>query len=209
MAVLQDKLPQVHLIHILSHQRDGFHAKGNHVADLSAKATMHTTKLAAMTQSQTKINTKILTAIQATMKNETPPICFPLKSFYTLNSDNTAVASIAGVGDRIIPNKLSRLDLIIATHEGLASAHAGIGATIVMLQQRYWWPGLPIQTRKYVKQCNICQQIKVSTVKRPQQTPLTISNLPFRVIYVDHVRPINSVNQNKYIFVAIDSCSRF
>ncbi|KAJ1113465.1 hypothetical protein NDU88_001710 [Pleurodeles waltl] len=92
---------------------------------------------------------------------------------------------------------------------GAASAHAGVTATISLLQARYWWPGLYKETKQYVLCCDICQQIKVSTVRRPQQTPLLISTKPLQCVYLDHCGALTPDSAYKYILVAVDSCSRF
>ncbi|KAJ1172014.1 hypothetical protein NDU88_003870 [Pleurodeles waltl] len=120
-----------------------------------------------------------------------------------------AVVKIPGVGVREIPNKVERPRLISAAHEGAASAHAGVAATISLLQARYWWPGLYKETKQYVLCCEVCQQIKASTARRPQQTPLLISNKPLQCVYLDHCGPLTPDSAYKYILVAVDSCSRF
>ncbi|KAJ1168866.1 hypothetical protein NDU88_000779 [Pleurodeles waltl] len=120
-----------------------------------------------------------------------------------------AEVKIPGVGVRKIPNKVVRPQLINGAHEGVASAHAGVAATISLLQARYWWPGLYKETKQYVLCCDICQQIKVSTAKRPPQTSLLISNRPLQCVYLDHCGPLTPESAYKYILVAVDSCSRF
>ncbi|KAJ1153277.1 hypothetical protein NDU88_006038 [Pleurodeles waltl] len=114
-----------------------------------------------------------------------------------------------GVGVRELPNKIERPRLISAAHEGVASAHAGVAATISLLQARYWWPGLYKETKQYVLCCDVCQQIKASSARRPQQTPLLISNRPLQCVYLDHCGPLTPDSAYKYILVAVDSCSRF
>ncbi|KAJ1083060.1 hypothetical protein NDU88_003220 [Pleurodeles waltl] len=112
-------------------------------------------------------------------------------------------------GVRDIPNKNVRPQLIKAAHEGVASAHVGMAAAISLLQARYWWPGLYKETKQYVLCCDICQQIKVSTAKRPLQTTLLISNRPLQCVYLDHCGPLTPDSAYKYILVPVYSCSRF
>ena len=59
IAFLWNKLQLAHVIHTLSHQRYGFHAKGNHVASHAVKGMLLMGKLAAITQSQMKIETNV------------------------------------------------------------------------------------------------------------------------------------------------------
>lgn len=72
----------------------------------------------------------------------------PLKYSYKLDAQNILYAQIPGVGDRVIPNTDHRLGWILAAHKGLGSAH-GISATVSLLKQRYWWPGLTKQTKDF------------------------------------------------------------
>ncbi|XP_078528587.1 uncharacterized protein LOC144806003, partial [Lissotriton helveticus] len=201
VVLLQKELQKTHVIHTLSHQRDGVHVAGNSLADEAAKAAVQTASVAAITRSQTKIDSDILQAVSASVKNDkkTLPKGFPEKYLYSTDTNNVPFARIPGVGDRVIPNREHRLGLIKAAHEGLASAHAGVSATISLLKQRYWWPRLRIQTKKYVLECDICQRIKVSTVKRPAQTPLLILDKPFACVYLDHCGPLQRDGNYRYI----------
>ena len=210
--MLKDTLPHVHVQHTLGHQREGIHAVGNSAADTAAKAavaTIPTVKIAAVTRSQTRIDSDILAAIGATEGSETPPEGFPQKYSYKLHSDTTPTVTIPGVGNRIIPNKISRPGIIKAANEGLASAPAGRVATPSLIQQRYWWPKLHKHVKQHVKKCTICQQIKHLTIKGPKQTPLMIASTPFRMVFWDLGGSWSSGNHFKYILVAVESCSRF
>ncbi|KAJ1136501.1 hypothetical protein NDU88_002916 [Pleurodeles waltl] len=150
-----------------------------------------------------------MAAIRATVDGTPYPKGFPDKYQYFMGSMLNAEVKIPSVGVRDIPNKAVRPQLIKAAHEGVASAHAGVAATISLLQARYWWPGLYKETKQYVLCCDICQQIKVSTAKCPPQTPLLISNRPLQCVYLDHCGPLTPDSAYKYILVAVDSCSRF
>ena len=78
-----------------------------------------------------------------------------------------------------------------------------------LLQQRYLWQNVIKQVKQYVRQCNICQQIKHSTIKKRVQTPLLIVHQPYKILYLDHCGLLQSDNRFNYILVAVDSCSRF
>ncbi|KAJ1134790.1 hypothetical protein NDU88_001237 [Pleurodeles waltl] len=185
------------------------------VADLkdrlpcAAKATVATASVAAVTRSRTRLDNEILLAVKASAAGKTLPKGYPANYTYHISAQNVAFATIPDVGDRVIPNEDQRLELITAAHEGVASAHAGIQATITILQQRYWWPGLCRRTKQYVLCCDIYQQIKGSNIKRPPQTSLLVSDKPLHCVYLDHCGPLQPNGAYKYILVAVDSCSRF
>ncbi|KAJ1203819.1 hypothetical protein NDU88_007600 [Pleurodeles waltl] len=209
VANLKETLPKVHVVHTLGHQRVGIHVVGNTLADEAAKSAVAIATVATVTRSSSKPDAEISAAIKATADGTPFPKGFPSKYSYCLGSMLNAVVKIPGVGVREMPNKVERPRLISAAHEEATSAHAGVAATISLLQARYWWPGLYKETKQYVLCCDVCQQIKVSTVRRPQQTPLLISNKPLQCVYLDHCGPLTSDSAYKYILVAVDSCSRF
>ncbi|KAJ1185896.1 hypothetical protein NDU88_002682 [Pleurodeles waltl] len=209
VADLKELLPKVHVVHTLGHQRVGIHVAGNTLADEAAKSAVAVTTVAAVTCLSSKPDTDILAAIKATSDGTPYPKGFPSKYQYSMGGMLNAEVKIPGVGVREVPNKIVRPHLITAAHEGAASAHAGVAATISLLQARYWWPGLYKETKQYVLCCDICQQIKVSTARRPQQTPLLITNKPLQCVYLDLCGPLTPDSVYKYILVAVDSCSRF
>ncbi|KAJ1114954.1 hypothetical protein NDU88_003184 [Pleurodeles waltl] len=187
VANLKETLPKVHVVYTLGHQRVGIHVAGNKLADEAAKSAVAVATVAAVTRSSTKPDTEILAAIRATVDGKPYPKGFPNKYQYFMGSMLNAEVKIPSVGVRDIPNKNVRPQLIKAAHEGVAS---DVAATISLLQARYWWPGLYKEVKQYVLCCDICQQIKVSTAKRPPQTPLLISNRPLQCVYLDHCGPL-------------------
>ncbi|KAJ1201425.1 hypothetical protein NDU88_005234 [Pleurodeles waltl] len=209
VADLKETLPNDHVVHTLGHQRVGIHVAGNTLADEAVKSAVAVATVAAVTRLSSKPDTEILAAIKATADGTPYPKGFPSKYHYSMGGMLNAEVKIPGIGIREMPNKVVRPQLITAAHEGAASAHAGVAATISLLQARYWWPGLYKETKQYVLCCDICQQIKVSTAKRLQQMPLLISNKPLQCVYLDHCGPLTPDSAYKYIMVAVDSCSRF
>ncbi|KAJ1183121.1 hypothetical protein NDU88_008292 [Pleurodeles waltl] len=209
VADLKDKLPCVHVVHTLGHQRVGVHVAGNTLADEAAKASVATASVAAVTRSRTRLDNEILIAVKASAADKPLPKGYPTNYTYHISAQNVAYTTIPGVGDRVIPNEDHGLEPITAAHESVASAHAGIQATITILQQRYWWPGLCRRTKQYVLCCDICQQIKGSNIRRPPQTSLLVSDKPLQCVYLDHCGPLQPDGAYKYILVAVDFCSRF
>ncbi|KAJ1191108.1 hypothetical protein NDU88_000424 [Pleurodeles waltl] len=147
LADLKETLPKVHVVHTLGHQRVGIHVAGNTLADEAAKSAVAIATVAAVTRSSSKPDTEILAAIKATVDGTPYPKGFPNKRQYFMGSMLNAEVKIPGIGVREIPNKVVRPQLINAAHEGVASAHAGMAATISLLQARYWWPGLYKETK--------------------------------------------------------------
>ncbi|KAJ1081596.1 hypothetical protein NDU88_001775 [Pleurodeles waltl] len=139
---LKETLPNVHVVHTLGHQRVGIHVAGNTLVDEAAKSAVATAAAAAVTRLSTKPDADIWAAVKATAVGTPYPKTFPAKYSYRMGDRLNAEVKILGVGVRDIPNKDIGPGLIKAAHEGTASAHVGMAATISILQARYWWPGL-------------------------------------------------------------------
>ncbi|KAJ1186872.1 hypothetical protein NDU88_003652 [Pleurodeles waltl] len=148
VADLKETLPKVHVVHTLGHQRVGVHVAGNNLADVAAKSAVAVAAVAAVTRSSSKPDTEILAAIKATADGTPYPKGFLSKYNYSMGSMLNAEVKTPGVGVRDMPNKIVQPQLITAAHEGAASAHAGVAATISLLQARYWWPGLYKETKQ-------------------------------------------------------------
>ncbi|KAJ1201836.1 hypothetical protein NDU88_005642 [Pleurodeles waltl] len=165
VADLKETLPNVHVVYTLGHQRVGIHVAGNTLADEAAKSTVAVAAFTAVTLLSMELEADIWAAVKSTADGTPYPKAFPNKYSYRMGGCLNAEVKIPGVGVQDIPNKDIRPHLIKAAHKGVASAHAGVAATISILQAHYWWPSLHKETKQYVLCCDICQQIKVSTAK--------------------------------------------
>ncbi|KAJ1159639.1 hypothetical protein NDU88_000144 [Pleurodeles waltl] len=137
VADLKETLPKVHVVHTPGHQRVGIHVAGNTLADEAAKSAVAVATVAAVTRSSSNPDTEIMAAIKATVDGTPYPKGFLNRYQYFMGSMLNAEVRIPSVGIRDIPNKAVRPQLIKAAHEGVASAHAGVSATISLLQARY------------------------------------------------------------------------
>lgn len=141
-AKIKACLPLTHVIHMLSHQHVGIHVVGNSMAEEVAKATVQIAVFAAITRSSMRIDGDSMAAVNCECDSTHLRKGFPTTYSYQLSLQNIPFAHIPVVGDRVTPNSDRRLELILAAHEDLASAHTVEAATILLLQQHYWWPGL-------------------------------------------------------------------
>ncbi|KAJ1197990.1 hypothetical protein NDU88_001834 [Pleurodeles waltl] len=142
VADLKETLPNAHVVHTLGHQHVGIQVPGNTLADEAAKSAVATAAVAAVTYSGTKPDNDIWAAVKAMTEGTPYPTSFPAKYSYYIGGFLDAEVKIPGMGIQVIPNKDMRPELIKAEHEGVASAHAGVAATISILQAHYWWAGL-------------------------------------------------------------------
>ncbi|KAK3537179.1 hypothetical protein QTP70_002631 [Hemibagrus guttatus] len=68
-------------------------------------------------------------------------------------------------GLRFIP-RAQRSELIHSTHTSLGTGHPGIHGTLSLLKQRFWWPGMASDVRRYIQGCREC-----ASSKSPHQLP--------------------------------------
>jgi hypothetical protein len=114
------------------------------------------------------------------------------------------------VGQRFlkVPFKNERLAILQEVHDG--HGHYGIHATWARLYSQYWWPGVYVDVKEYIKGCEPCQLFANIHDSNPPVRSVPQLNL-FEQFSIDYVGPINppSLQGNKYILVAIESFTRW
>jgi len=91
-------------------------------------------------------------------------------------------------------NNLKR-GVISAFHDPPYRGHPGIGNTIALLKQNYWWPNLKKDVEEYVKGCTVCQANKINTHhQKPRLYPITTDPeaQPFKVVTMDFITKLPS-----------------
>ncbi|UYV60291.1 K02A2.6-like, partial [Cordylochernes scorpioides] len=110
----------------------------------------------------------------------------------------------------VIPKHL-RLELLKSLHDAPMAGHLGFSKTYERVKNKYFWPGLLRDIRKYVAHCKECQRKKQSTQKPPgllKAIPPATS--PFQRVGMDLLgRFPKSDTGNKWIIVCTDYLTRF
>lgn len=88
---------------------------------------VQTAVVAAITHSYKRVDGDIKVAVNASCTVTPLPKKYPANYSYLLSAQNIPFVRIPGVGDLMLPYSDHRPQLIIAAHEGLASAYAGGG----------------------------------------------------------------------------------
>lgn len=96
-------------------------------------------------------------------------------------------------------------------HNTKLGGHASFERTLNSIKRYYRWLNMTSDIKNFVRNCEICQKNKIT---RHTHQPLMISSVPlscFASLYIDHVGPINPVNQfgNAYILTCICDLSKF
>lgn len=117
-------------------------------------------------------------------KNEKSNFRRQTKSFYVDNGTLYHKKNCA----RVILNDEERMDILKMVHEGspeseeavALSSHRGRDATLNLLDQRYYWPSMTLDTKQYIKECNICQRVNPATLKVvPELHPVPVPKMVY------------------------------
>ncbi len=84
--------------------------------------------------------------------------------------------------------RTQRTPLIHTTHTSLGIGHPGANATLSLLRDRFWWPNMARDVRRFVQGCPNCA-ISKSSCHLPvgKILPLPIPNRPWSHLVVDFI----------------------
>ncbi|UYV69577.1 hypothetical protein LAZ67_6004008, partial [Cordylochernes scorpioides] len=162
-----------------------------------------------------------LTCFEAEQRKD-PKICKLIKETERFGAESKGYEMLKGtlykknfdpLGNQhllVIPKHL-RLELLKSLHDAPTAGHLGFSKTYERVKNKYFWPGLLRDIRKYVAHCKECQRKKQSTQKPPgllKAIPPATS--PFQRVGMDLLgRFPKSDNGNKWIIVCTDYLTRF
>ncbi|XP_064477798.1 uncharacterized protein K02A2.6-like [Ornithodoros turicata] len=130
-----------------------------------------------------------------------------LKPFWNVRNELSLVDSMLMRGERIIPPKVLRHQLLELAHE----AHQGMVRCKQRLRDIYWWPRMDADVEAIIRACGICQRVDKSakTVRAPL-CPVLLPDGPWEKIAIDVVGPIESAPLScRFAITLIDYFSRW
>ena len=96
-------------------------------------------------------------------------------------------------------------------HNCAIAGHSGFNRTYARIRNKYYWPNMKTDIRKYIQECNSCQLNK--TDRHPIKNPMVItttSSQPFERLAVDIVGPFNTSRLgNKCVLTMQDDLTKF
>jgi Integrase zinc binding domain len=111
-------------------------------------------------------------------------------------------------GKQYIPKDQElRWDILKLFHDHETVGHPRGLETYNSVKQHYWWPGLRIFVKNYVKGCGICQQFKIDqNPSHPSFIPVegAISTRPFAHCSMDLIMDLPPVEGSDSILVIVD-----
>lgn len=110
---------------------------------------------------------------------------------------------------KIIPTPESIDAILHSSHDDCF--HLGFEKTLNRIKQRYYWPKMSSQIRKYVQQCSTCKEVKGSSIPVvPEMGKQRLASQPWKIISADYVGPLpRSRRGNQYLLVIADYFSKW
>ncbi|UYV66054.1 hypothetical protein LAZ67_3006298, partial [Cordylochernes scorpioides] len=129
-------------------------------------------------------------------------------SKYVHQTSGLTTVTRRGVSKIVVPPSL-RLTILREAHQKFN--HPGISQLTRIISAQYFWSGMSIDIRAFVKNCNICQMSK--TPKGPKYGELgelPESPLPFDLVSMDTIAGFARYGSAKnYLHVVVDHATRF
>ncbi|GFW54426.1 retrovirus-related Pol polyprotein from transposon opus [Trichonephila clavipes] len=95
------------------------------------------------------------------------------------------------IGKLVIP-KCSRTEALRLAHTSVFSSHMCPKKTLERIKYSLFWEGLSSNVKKFCESCNECRLTRSVRIKdRSPITPVARSELPFQVVNMDLIGPIN------------------
>ena len=108
----------------------------------------------------------------------------------------------------VTPSVLRPLVLRLG-HDDASAAHGGVGATLIRIAERFYWPGMSADVRQYVISCVACQKRKSSTSSQYVQLVIEPTHV-YQRVHVDFLQAsVKSSAGHVYILVVVDARSGY
>ena len=84
-----------------------------------------------------------------------------------------------------VPKGAWRLRLLKEHHDAGSAGHPGRARTYSRLARLYFWPGMSIDVKRFVRSCDVCQRMKSGRQNQGLSQPLTVPEQPWQHISMD------------------------
>ncbi|KAK3574226.1 hypothetical protein QTP86_004306 [Hemibagrus guttatus] len=99
--------------------------------------------------------------------------------------------------------------LIHSAHTSLGTGHPGINETLSLLKDRFWWPNMAADVRRYVQGCEECAMSKDPRhLPSGKLLPLPNPSRPWSHLGVDFITDLPTSRSHTCIFVVVDRFSK-
>ncbi|GFV37951.1 retrovirus-related Pol polyprotein from transposon opus [Trichonephila clavipes] len=114
------------------------------------------------------------------------------------------------IGQLVIPK--CRTEVLKLTHTSVFSSHMGPKKTLERIKYSFFWEGLRANVKKFCESCKECQLTRSVRIKDQSPiTPVARPELPFQVVNMDLIGPIDppSSKGHKYVLCLVDQHTRW
>jgi len=105
-----------------------------------------------------------------------------------------------------------RVKVLKLAHDSVFGGHMGEKKTRERIRLSFYWPGLRQSVHDDVSSCTSCQLRSCPvTLDRVPITPITRADVPFKIMNMDCIWPIEppSAQGHQYCLCVVDSCTRW
>ncbi|XP_035218477.1 uncharacterized protein LOC118191743 [Stegodyphus dumicola] len=114
--------------------------------------------------------------------------------------------------EQLVVPKCRRNEILELAHASVFGGHMGIKKTLERIRYSFYWENVKRDVQEFCESCESCQLTKPVKVKdRAPITPVARPGLPFQVVNVDLIGPIDppSSKGHKYILCLVDQHTRW
>ncbi|XP_073789446.1 protein NYNRIN-like [Danio rerio] len=143
--------------------------------------------------------------------NERFPSPHPLPHFIVQNGLLYCVAERRGeTKTLLVVPRTKRETVLELAHTHPMAGHLGAANTIKRIRDRFHWPGLDGEVKRYCQACDICQRTSPQRPPPSPLIPLPIIEVPFNRIGMDLIGPLpKSARGHEHILVILDYATRY
>lgn len=127
---------------------------------------------------------------------------------YKLVSSQSDVLDYAFDWKQCVPTS-KRADILVKEHD--EAFHVGYEKTVAKIKERFYWPRMAAEIKKYVMNCETCKRIKHSTISVvPEMGNQRITTKPFQILTIDYIQSLpRSAKGNAHLLVLMDVFSKY
>ena len=108
-----------------------------------------------------------------------------------------------------MPNSL-RTDILKEMHEGTMAAHLSADKILPMIAERFWWPAMGADTRRYCEACVLCNRATPYASKRFGKLRPVVASGPWHTVAIDLYGPLNDgFEDERYVLVMMDHFTKY
>ena len=106
---------------------------------------------------------------------------------------------------QVIVPKILRKEIFVFLHGSKVGGHFGVNKTIGKVKERFYWPKLRYDIKRWCAQCDLCASRKDPTRRMKAPLATYLVGAPMERIAIDVLGPLPvSEDGNKYILIAMD-----